>query len=182
MIRDMDNYFTLMGLAPQFALSLSDLEKRYIALQREHHPDRAVGKSTEERTKAIELSMRVNDAYDTLKSPLSRAEYLLELQGIFVNSESDSVKPSPELLMETMELREQLAEIDDGRSLKTAMDDIKASMARCITELEGAFTTSHYDRAAQLTMRLKYLGKALEEAHMLFYRFKVESQSSHDTH
>lgn len=177
----MDSYFTLFGLPQSFALSEADLQKRYIDLQRQHHPDRAVGKSAEERAKAIELSMRVNDAYDTLKSPLTRAEYLLELQGIFVNTEDDSIKPSPELLMETIELREQLSEIEDGRSLKAAMDDIKSSMSRCVTELEGAFATSAHERAAQLTMRLKYLGKALEEAHMLFYRFKAES-AEHSEH
>lgn len=177
----MENYFTLFSLPQSFALSEADLQKRYIDLQRQHHPDRAVGKSAEERTKAIELSMRVNDAYDTLKSPLTRAEYLLELQGIFVNTEDDSIKPSPELLMETIELREQLSEVEDGRSLKAAMDDIKSSMSRCVTELEGAFATSAHERAAQLTMRLKYLGKALEEAHMLFYRFKAES-AEHSEH
>lgn len=174
----MENYFTLFGLPQHYGLKESDLQKRYIALQREHHPDRAVGKSEQERARAIELSMRINDGYDTLKSPLSRAEYMLELQGIFVNTEDDSVKPDHSLLMETIELREQLSEIEDGRSLKVAMDDIKSSMSRVITEIEGAFATSAHDRAAQLTMRLKYLGKALEEAHMLFYRFKAEYQAT----
>lgn len=178
----MDDYFTLFDLPRSYAVSESELHKRYIALQRRTHPDKLVGKSPAERAEAIQLSMRVNDAYETLKSPLTRAEYLLELNGVFVNSEDDTVKPDHALLMEVMELREQLAECEDGPSLKAAIDDIKKSMGQVVTELEGAFATNKLERAAQLTMRFKYLGKSLEEAHTLFYRFKSLAESSHSHH
>lgn len=179
----MEDYFALFGLPTTYALNEADLHKRYIALQRETHPDKLVGKSPEARTQAIQRSMRVNDAYDTLKSPLTRAEYLLELNGVFVNTDGeDAEKPDQALLMEVLELREQLAECDSGPALKAAMDDIKASMARVITQLEGAFATHNLETAAQLTMRLKYLGKSLEEAHTLFYRFKAEAEAHHAHH
>lgn len=175
----MDDYFTLLGLPRSYIVSESELHKRYISLQRETHPDKLIGKDAEARAIAIQRSMRVNDAYDTLKSPLYRAEYLLELNGIFVNTDEDSVKPDKALLMEVMEIREQLSECDSGVALKAAMDDIKASMSRVIIELEGAFATQDYEHAAQLTMRLKYLGKSLEEAHTLFYRYKAEAEDTH---
>jgi molecular chaperone HscB len=182
----MEDYFTLFSLPRQYGLSEADLHKRYIALQRATHPDMLVGKSPEQRAEAIGRSMRVNDGYDTLKSPLTRAEYLLELHGVIVGQESGSVAPDKEILMEMMELGEQLEECDSGASLKTVMDDIKASMTRAVTEIEGAFVGQHLDRAAQLTIRLKYLGKALEQAHMIFYRFKAASEAdsshSHDLH
>ncbi len=174
----MENYFSLFGLSPAYVFSESELHKRFIALQRETHPDKLIGKNAEERLIAIQKSMRVNDAYDTLKSPLTRAEYLLELNGVFVNTDEDSEKPDNALLMEILELREQLSECDSGPALKVAMDDIKASMSRVITELEGAFATESFERAAQLTMRLKYLGKSLEEAHTLFYRFKAMAEQA----
>ena len=176
----MSDYFTLFDLPRSYMLSESDLHKRYIALQRQTHPDKLIGKSAAERIEAIQLSMRVNDGYDTLQSPLSRAEYLLELNGIFVNTEDDTLKPDHALLMEVMELREQLSECDTAPALKAIMEDIKTSMSRTITELEGAFATNSFERAAHLTMRLKYLGKSLEEAHTLFYRFKLHAQSTHD--
>lgn len=178
----MKDYFTLFDLPRSYALSESELHKRYIALQRQTHPDRLVGKSPAERNEAIQLSMRVNDAYDTLKSPLTRAEYMLELNGIFVNSEEDNIKPDQSLLMEVMELREQLGECATGRELKSVMDDIKKSMAGVVTELEGAFAIADMERAAQLAMRLKYLGKSLEEAHTLFYRFKATAEAEHSHH
>jgi molecular chaperone HscB len=168
----MQNYFTLFDLPASFTLNEPDLQKRYTDVQRMVHPDRLVGKSAAERAVAIERSMQANDAYETLKSPLTRAEYLLALRGVMVNSDADTVKPSPEVLMETMELREQLAEVADGPALKALTEDIKESMKRVVTELEGAFATANDARAAQLTIRLKYLGKTLEEAFARFYRMK----------
>lgn len=50
----------------------------------------------------------MNKAYHTLKDPLARAKYLLELQGVEVG-ESDSLE-DPALLMEVMEIREELDE------------------------------------------------------------------------
>jgi len=170
----MADYFTVLGLKPQFMLNLNTLEERYFEVQREAHPDRQIGKSEADRVTAIERSMRANDAYETLKNPLTRAEHLLEMQGIFVNTEHDTQKPDAALLMEMMELREQLADAAvDGRVLRGLVDDTKKAMQQCIDALEEAFGAADYPFAAKVTLRLQYLGKALEEAHMLIYRLKA---------
>lgn len=57
----------------------------------------------------------INKAYNILKNPLSRAHYLLEQQGIKVN-ESDSLS-DPELLMDVMEFREELEEVQSEDEL-----------------------------------------------------------------
>lgn len=177
----MADYFTVLGLKPAFPLNLNTLEEHYIAAQREAHPDRHVGKPEAERLALIQRSMLVNDAYETLKNPLSRAEHLLEMQGIFVNSEDDTVKPEPALLMEVMELREQLQDASNDREvLRHLLDDIKKAMQDCSDGMEEAFGAADYPYAAKLTMRLQYLGKALEEAHMLLYRLKTTH--NHDEH
>jgi Fe-S protein assembly co-chaperone HscB len=107
------NFFDWLGIETSFSLDESDLRKRYLAAQRESHPDRFIGKSDKERTVAVQRSMDMTLAYETLKSPLLRAQHLLDIHGFKVNTEGhDTIKPSPELLMEMMELREQLAEAD----------------------------------------------------------------------
>ena len=177
----MSDYFTLLGLSPRFAMNSASLEERYFEIQRNVHPDRQIGKSEAERVAAIELSMRANDAYETLKNPLTRAQHLLEIQGIFVNTEDDTQKPEPALLMEMMELREQLADAaQDGAALRGLVEDTKKAMQQCIDRLEEAFDAADYPFAANLTLRLQYLGKALEEAHMLIYRLKaLHSSEAH---
>lgn len=176
----MDNYFTLLNMPESFALNLAALEKTYFDLQRQHHPDRAVGKSEKERADAVMLAMRLNDAYDTLKNPLSRAEYMLGLHGIFID---DSTRPQPSLLMEIMELREQMQEAAKNKTaLMPLINDTKKAMQQCTDGLEEAFDVADYDYARTLTLRLNYLGKALEEALMLLYHARAAYEAEHEKH
>ena len=109
-----------------------------------------------------------------MKSPLLRAQHLLDLQGIKINTDDgDNVKPAPELLMEMMELREQLAEADSEAMAAEAAQDLKTAMARVTQQMQVAFAEKDWQQAAQLTMRLRYYGKALEEALARQYHWKL---------
>lgn len=168
------DYFALFGLPPSFALDETALHKAYIAMQQQFHPDRLVGKAEVERAKAIQNSMDATQGYEVLKSPLTRAQHLLALQGVVVNSEGkDSVKADQVLLMEMMELREQLSDAEDTHALAHCVADIKQAMKHNYDELSLAFEQCDYARAAQLTIRMRYLGKALEEAYMLTHQRKA---------
>ncbi|KAI9160498.1 hypothetical protein LWI28_008699 [Acer negundo] len=68
-----------------------------------------------ERDYAAEQSARVIEAYRTLTNPLSRAIYILKLEGVEVNEE-DTVS-EPELLTEIMELREAVEDDADSKAL-----------------------------------------------------------------
>lgn len=168
----MHNLFEILGLAPAFALDMKGLEQAYFTAQRACHPDRFVGKPEIERVTAITRSQLVNDAYDTLKNPLTRAEHLLALQNIHVLA--DDAKAPPEILMEMMELRERLADADrDGAALKQAVEEIRMLAKTNETVLSEAFEQKDYASAARETLRLQYLGKAMEDAHMRIYRLKA---------
>lgn len=164
----MHNLFEILSLPTGFDLNLKALEQAYFKAQRLHHPDMLVGKPEAERIKAIEQSQLVNEAYDTLKNPLTRAEHLLDLNGAVMG------EPSPDILAEMMELRERIHDSSgDGRALLNEVGDIKAMAAACTKSLEEAFADNDYTSAAKETIRLSYLGKAMEEAHMLLYQFKA---------
>ena len=158
-MRAAQDYFALFGLSRDFNIDISDLEKRYFLIQRELHPDRLIGKSAQERTLAISRSMTVNSAYETLKSPLKRAWHMLAWEGIA----QDSVKPSQDLLMETMQLREELAEAETEAALNGLETENTRGRERIIQELAVAFADKDYPRAAQTATHFSYLGKALEE-------------------
>lgn len=170
----MQNYFEILGLPTAFALDAKVLEKAYFAAQRACHPDGFVGKSAAERLAAISRSQAVNDAYDTLKTPITRAAHLLELRGI--ETLSDTAKAPPGLLMEVMELRERLQDaMGDGAAIARVVEEIKVQAAQTTQALEAAFAATDYAQAAEATMRLHYLSKAMEEAHMLIYRLKAQA-------
>lgn len=168
----MQSLFDILGMEPTFSLDLSALEKAYFTAQRACHPDRFIGKPEADRLAAIGRSQLVNDAYETLKNPLTRAEHLLELRG--VQALADDSPVPPEVLEEMMDLRERIADSGgSGVELAGAVAEIKARAAANAIALTDAFAANNLERALHETIRLQYLGKAMEEAHMLIYRLKA---------
>lgn len=80
-------HFELFGLAAGFAIDLGALEQSYRALQSRFHPDRFAAASVGDRRRSVEISTRINQAYTTLRAPLSRARYVLELAGVELREE-----------------------------------------------------------------------------------------------
>lgn len=172
----MTSLFAVLDLPVAFELNLKTLERKYFDAQRQWHPDRFVGRPEAERGEAAQRSVLINDAYETLKNPLTRARHLLELRGVLID---DSTNPPAELLMEMMELRERIHDhAEDGKGLLGIIDDIKKLAAVCTQAISDAFSTEDIKLAEEETLRLGYLGKAMEEAHMMLYRFKA-SQAGH---
>jgi curved DNA-binding protein CbpA len=73
----MPDYFEVFGLDRKLCLDLDDLQRRFYSLSRELHPDRYTRATPAERTRALEASAVLNDAYRTLRDPVARAGYLL---------------------------------------------------------------------------------------------------------
>lgn len=109
------NHFELLGLEPQFDLDPRELRTRFLNLSRRVHPDRFVGAAAPTQETALAVSAQANAAYEILRDPLRRAEYLLELCGGPSAAIERTVPPA--VLMQSMELREELeaAGTDPGR-------------------------------------------------------------------
>src|SRR6266850_6077128 len=120
------SHFELFGLAPAFALDLGRLDAAYRDIQAKVHPDRFAHAGDAERRASMQMTTRVNEAYRTLKSPVQRAKYLLELHGVDVGFETNTAMPR-EFLMEQMELREQLEEAKNGSELDSISNGLSDS-------------------------------------------------------
>jgi len=119
------NYYDFFGLEHRLDLDLKDLEKRFYALSREHHPDRFSLKSREEQQYALDATAILNDAYRTLRDPLVRAEYLLKENGFDIGEQSSKNVP-PELLEEVFELNMALEELRGGdESARQSLEDAR---------------------------------------------------------
>lgn len=131
------NYFQLFGLEEKFNLDTERLAQVYQKLQRSVHPDRFAHASSQEQMLAVQKSSMINDAYQSLKNPLKRAEYMLTLRGTEMPNEQASFKDNM-FLMRQMELREMLAEVKFA-------DDIDAAIFEATQvleiEFEGLFKT-----------------------------------------
>jgi molecular chaperone HscB len=119
------NYFEVFGLDRTLAIDAAELQRRFYALSRQHHPDFHQGASAAEQALTLETSARVNAAYRALRDPIARVEYLVRLEeGRETEpvdtsrraTEGDAVKPKapPELLEEMFEIQEALQEVRAG--------------------------------------------------------------------
>jgi molecular chaperone HscB len=91
------------------ALDLESLESSYRAVQSKVHPDKHAHAADSDRRLAMQWATRINEAFQTLKSPGPRARYLLGLLGHDPQIESNTAMPT-EFLMNQMELREAVEE------------------------------------------------------------------------
>ena len=101
------DYFSFFGLPRRLGIDESELEKTFYSLSRQFHPDYFMGASPEERQASVERSSMLNDAYRTLRDPVKRAGYLLQLQGY---KEAEKKAP-PDLLEEVFELNMQVEQL-----------------------------------------------------------------------
>jgi molecular chaperone HscB len=173
-IKNQMNYFELFNIPVSFDVDLSVLPLTYQQLQRLTHPDKFASGSEQEKLVAIQKNAQVNDAYSVLKSPLSRAEYLLSLRGIDLQHEQQTIKDTA-FLMQQMEWREELAEIaertDPLSALESLEDEINQTIKSDLTKLknflesEGALAEQSLaeKNAADIIRQLKFLYKMLSE-------------------
>jgi molecular chaperone HscB len=127
MYRPSLNYFELFNLPAQFAIELSKLDENYRKIQSEVHPDRFAAGSGAERLKSMQLATQANEAYQTLKNPTARARYLLHLQGVDTQEDSNTAMPH-DFLMLQMEWREAMEEAVDANDID-ALDALLADLA-----------------------------------------------------
>jgi len=144
--------FELFGLPRRFALDRDGLDERWRALQAEVHPDRHAAQGAAAQRVAMQWAVRVNEAYQRLKSPLKRAAYLCELQGVPIQAENNTAMPAG-FLMQQMEWREAL---DDARTLaavEALADDVAASQRRALAELQSTLDDRKDPTAAAQQVR-----------------------------
>ncbi|KAF7851965.1 hypothetical protein BT93_L1666 [Corymbia citriodora subsp. variegata] len=110
------DYFQIFGLEKKYEIDVSNLEGKYKDWQKKLHPDLVHSKSEQEKEYAAGQSARVIDAYRTLSKPLTRAIYVLKLEG--VNVDEEETVSETELLTEILELREAVDEAADSQALE----------------------------------------------------------------
>lgn len=157
------NHFQRLGVSEGFDIGIKNLEVAYFAMQTKLHPDRFAQKSEKERMMAMQQSTSINEAYEVLKSPLSRAEYMLFLQGIVVNKDNANVKPSQEVLLENLEIREKLSgDLSEEEQRQITISTTEDKLAT-IESIKQGLEEGRFEDVAQNTIKLRYLEKIIEE-------------------
>ena len=159
------NYFEIFGLTASFSVELNALTTTYQTIQKTVHPDRFAHASAQEQLLAAKKSTLVNDAYQTLKNPLKRAEYLLSLRGVEMPNEQASFGDTM-FLMRQMELREMLDDIqhagDQNQALLDASEELDKEYETLFHQLTQAIeenSESSNQAATEMVRKLKFYQK-----------------------
>ncbi len=158
------SHFELFGLPVAFAIDLAALDQLYRRLQTEVHPDRFATASDAERLQSLQMATRVNEAYQTLKGPVSRARYLLQLRGVDTQEESNTAMPL-DFLMQQMAWREALEEAQGSITALESLDrELRAAATNQLATLATALDAQPDNKLATETVRkLRFIDKVQSE-------------------
>ena len=165
------NHFELFALPEHYRLDRKDLDARYRELQRTAHPDRFASASDQERRLSVQRAAQINEAFETLKDPLKRGQYLLALRGHAIEDQQQTHQ-DPEFLMQQIELREQLAEVRVHDDPLQVLDTLSRHIRNQYRDLETALGQAldggaDIEQAVTLALRMQFFTRLNNEVQEL---------------
>jgi len=175
------SYFTLFGLAEQFAINPSQLAASFRALQAQYHPDRFVNADEQERRLAVQSTGFINEAHEVLKSERLRARYLLTLKGVEFDDEIDTTSDG-HFLMQQMEFREALDDAQNSSDVAEtsldAVDKVGAEVGALHKELNQRFITNFeaedFTAAKEAVLKMKFFERLGNEVKAISEKLEDE--------
>ena len=180
------DHFAVLGLPRGYALDFPAAEVAYQKLSRQLHPDRFATADPRARRASLGHTVQLNEAWRTLKDPVRRAEYLLELAGVDVASDDQKAGPGgergtrkvavpPAFLLEVLELHDDLGNARRaGDAVKVAFmtDEMRGRAGEAMKTIAAALDTgstrapeqSRLEEAARALIALRYYRRFLDEA------------------
>jgi len=151
--------FAALSLPRKLALDSRELENRYHDAGRRIHPDRFAAASPAVRQASLRSTALLTRSYRTLRDPVSRGRYWIELNGEKLADKNKAVPP--ELAELVFEVQEQLAELRAerngnagaiGAAVRERRAEVEAILAAAHEELDRNFR--RWDEGAEDRDRL----------------------------
>ena len=161
-----DNFFALFEQPVQFAVNQERLDQQLRLLQKRYHPDNLVAdsKNVADRAQAKQQSEQasalINQAYQTLRDPDSRASYLLDIAGQAQNLEHSIA--DLDFLEDAMQMRMDLDDAIEGKELavlKQLNPQITVRLNKQSERFDSAYQSQDWQTAIDATQKLKFLVK-----------------------
>jgi molecular chaperone HscB len=160
------NYFELFEIPVSYDVDVNQLQHRYRDLQKAVHPDKYANASSQERRLSMQQTSFINQALHTLKHPVERAVYLLQLKGVDFTMDNETTMDAA-FLMEQMEMRESLESIREHSDPLAELDkmqaDIKSKMTAMADKFKQAYQSDDLEDAREVVRKLQFLNKAKNE-------------------
>ena len=162
------DHFARLGLSRAWTIERDALEDRYLTESRRVHPDRHATADAGTRRRAMEHSSALNIAYQVLRDPVKRAEYLVKLGGVDLDSsdpQTGAPHPDQAFLIEMIERRERLAEVASAGAdaLEELRDEVDEEADEVFGRALAALAEQDISAAAAALVHRRYLQRFLDE-------------------
>ncbi len=147
-----DDDYTLFGMPQQFALDRAAIDACRRDLQARVHPDRFASEGAAAQRVAMQWAVRVNEAWQRLKDPLTRGAYLCELRGVAINAERNTAMPA-DFLTQQMAWRELLDEATGMPAVEALDVNVAADERTMFTRLAVLLDEQQDTHAAAVQVR-----------------------------
>lgn len=161
-----DNFFALFEQPVQFAVNQERLDQQLRLLQKRYHPDNLVADSkntadsAQAKRQSEQASALINQAYQALRDPDSRASYLLDIAGQAQNLEHSIA--DLDFLEDAMQMRMDLDDAIEGKelaALKQLHPQITERLNKQSERFDSAYQSQDWQTAIDATQKLKFLVK-----------------------
>lgn len=152
--------FAVFSLPRTLDVDERALEKRYLQLSRECHPDHNRSADTEDCAAVLQRAAEINDAFGVLRDPWQRARALLEAESPGVLEANK--KLDPEFLADALELAEEVA-FARGDSVQPLRERLEAALRSDYAAVTAAVAARDFDIAAKRFHGAHYHRKALSD-------------------
>lgn len=153
------NYFDFLKLPMGFELDETDLAARHRAIIATVHPDRFTDKSAVEQRVALQWSTFANQAFETLKSPIKRAHYLLQLHAPELATDGARVNLPPAFLMQQMTWREAL---EDGAA-DTVRHEVSTAHQDVLNDLRVACAAQDWTQVQVELAKVQFIDNFMKQ-------------------
>lgn len=160
------NFFELFGMPVDFQLDEKELHAAHLKLQSAYHPDRFINGTDQEKRIAVQKAAWVNEAYETLKNPVKRARYMLQVGGLELNDDHETTVDAV-FLMEQIELREEMDQCrscdDPMRSCAHITGKLQQRSREFASSFESLFQQGKLEEARQISKKMQFVQRILEQ-------------------
>jgi len=164
------NFFELFDLPVSYDVDLLQLQKRYMELQKQVHPDKFANGSDQEKRQSMQQTSWINEAQTTLKDPVLRASYLLKLKGMDFSLENETTMDAA-FLMSQLEMREKMEHVKQQDDPLVALESMEKEIKNANDQMMQGFAESYqadnFDDAREWIRKLQFLKKAKNEVNTL---------------
>ena len=158
-----DDFFALFEQPVQFEVNQDSLDQHLRLLQKRYHPDniaKNLADANQAKQQSEQYSAIINQAYQTLSAPDSRAGYLLDMADQAQNLEQSIA--DLDFLEDAMEMRMDLDDAIAEKNLPALHQlhpQITERLANQSERFNSAYQNKDWQTAIDATQKLKFLVK-----------------------